>query len=623
MTIHVLHAGDGYLYLIRSVAAHDGQLAPGASLAAYYTATGQPPGHWSGEGARRLAISGVVTEEQMRSLFGEGMHPNASTLQAAFIAGGMSKTAAAHATRLGRRFPRYGNTAAIKPLARRAYKERGSFLGRPLTDEEKLEARQEAAAREFEQRTQRAAVDPVELEALGQGTTRREAVAGYDLVFTPVKSVAALWGLGSDATRQQIFEAHEAAVADALDWIESNIALTRTGNRGQAQINTLGLIAAQFHHWDSRAGDPDLHTHVAISNKVQGPDEKWRSLDGRALFAAAVSVSERYNTRIEDELRTRLGITFEERAGRDDGRRPVREVVGMPQAIIDAFSKRRHGIEQQYQELLRDYQDRHGHDPGAATRHALYQQATLRERPEKVHGRSLQQMVASWQQEATTVLGTIDAATTIETLTLHSADIGEAADVPTLTDNVLDALTSSRATWNVHHLRAEAHRQSRNFHAADRDHLIEAIVASATSPARSIEIATPGRFANQAPYAGPTANRCSSSTVRRSTRPPTYWMRRSASSPRRASVRLTGSTRRRSRRPSSGAGVAGTASMTVKPPWSAPSVLPAVSCNSASPRPARARQPPCAPWWTRGGRPAARWSRLLRPQPPPTCSETN
>ncbi len=234
-----------------------------------------------------------------------------------------------------------------------------------------------------------------------------------------------------------------------------------------------------------------MHTHVAISNKVQGPDEKWRSLDGRTLFAAAVSVSERYNMRIEDELRSRLGVTFEEGAGRGDGRRPVREVVGMPPAILDAFSKRRHGIEQQYQELLRDYQDRHSHEPAAATRHALYQQATLREQPEKVHGRSLQQMVASWQQEATAVLGTADVATSIETLTLRSSDTGEAADVPTLADKVLAALTASRATWNVHHVRAEAHRQSRRFDVANRDHLIEAIVASATNPARSIQIATP------------------------------------------------------------------------------------------------------------------------------------
>jgi hypothetical protein len=353
MTIHVLHAGSGYLYLVRSVAAHDGHLAAGESLASYYTASGQPPGCWAGAGAGRLGVAGLVTEEQMRSLFGEGMHPNADALQAQLMAGGMAARDAIRATRLGRRFPRYRLSEDLRTVARRGYAEQEARLGRRLTDAERLAARQRAAGREFERRNARAPLDPVELESLSGEGSRREAVAGYDLVFTPVKSVTALWGIGSPLTRQQIFEAQRVAVDDAICWLESNAALTRTGNEGEAQIDTCGVTAARFDHWDSRAGDPDLHTHVAVSNKVQGPDGKWRSLDGRALFAAAVSLSERYNTRIEDELRARLGVEFVERPGAAEGRREVREVVGVPTAIVDAFSKRRQGIEQQYQELVR------------------------------------------------------------------------------------------------------------------------------------------------------------------------------------------------------------------------------------------------------------------------------
>jgi conjugative relaxase-like TrwC/TraI family protein len=491
MTVHVLHAGEGYLYLIRSVAAHDQRLAPGSSLASYYTASGQPPGRWAGRGARRLAVHGAVTEEQMRSLFGGGLHPNAIALQASMVATGMSHAAATQAVRLGRRFPQYGRTAALQALARRTYRERETQLHRPLSEAEKLVARQESASGVFEPRTGRSPLDPVELESLGDQTSRREAVAGYDLTFTPVKSVAVLWGLGSDATRQQISEAHEAAVADALNWLESNAALTRTGDRGQAQINTTGLIAAQFRHWDSRAGDPDLHTHVAISNKVQGLDEKWRSLDGRTLFAAAVSISERYNTRIEDELRARLGVRFEERARGGEGRRPVREIAGMPESLLSAFSKRRHGIEQQYRDLLVDYRRHHGREPGATTRHALYQQATLSERPDKQRGRSLQQMVLTWRQEAATVLGIPDVAVAVEAATLRRGTGRQEANAAGLADQVLAALTASRATWNVHHLRAEAHRQSRGLHVPDRDRLIEAVVAAATGPEKSIQITTP------------------------------------------------------------------------------------------------------------------------------------
>ena len=494
MTVHVLHAGDGYLYLIRQVAAHDARLAAGASLAAYYTATGQPPGQWAGTGTRGIGVAGVVTEAQMRSLFGEGLHPDADRIQAQFVENGLSPAEATQATRLGRRFPRYKPARRVTDLARDGYQKKEQELGRPLIDEEKLTARQDAINQVFQRRTGRSAVDPVELGNLGetdQASSRREAVAGYDLAFTPVKSVATLWGLASEPVRQQIFEAHEAAVADSLAWFEQNVAFTRAGAHGQAQVDTQGVIAAQFHHWDSRAGDPDLHTHVAISNKVQGPDGKWRSLDGRTIFAAAVSVSERYNTRIEDELRSRLGVEFAERSTVRADRRPVREIVGLPTDLLNTFSKRRRGIEQQYQDLLAAYRRDHGRDPNPSTRHALYQQATLNERPEKPRGRSLQQMVEGWRAEAEQILGTPAVSKAVENLTLHRAQEHRVLDVAGLADVTVAALTASRATWNEHHLRAEAQRRTRGFATADRDQLVEAVVAAAVDPRRSVRITLP------------------------------------------------------------------------------------------------------------------------------------
>ena len=41
------------------------------------------------------------------------------------------------------------------------------------------------------------------------------------------------------------------------------------GHKGIRQVNVRGLVATAFTHWDSRAGDRDLHTHVAVANKVQ------------------------------------------------------------------------------------------------------------------------------------------------------------------------------------------------------------------------------------------------------------------------------------------------------------------------------------------------------------------
>src|SRR6266571_5917522 len=147
------------------------------------------------------------------------------------------------------------------------------------------------------------------------------AVAGYDLTFSPVKSVSALWAIVPREIAEQIEAAHHAAVEDTLGWLETEVAYTRTGRAGVRQVETNGIIAAAFTHRDSRTGDPDLHTHVAVSNKVQTRDGRWLALDGRVLYKAKVSLSERYNTRLEAEMRRRVGTTFTERQGQDKNKR--------------------------------------------------------------------------------------------------------------------------------------------------------------------------------------------------------------------------------------------------------------------------------------------------------------
>ena len=104
-----------------------------------------------------------------------------------------------------------------------------------------------------------------------------------------------------------IERAHQAAVKDALAFIEKHALFTRTGPQGIRQVNVRGLVATAFTHRDSRAGDPDLHTHVAVANKVQTLDGRWLSIDGRVLFKANVAASETYNTALEQHLRDTWG----------------------------------------------------------------------------------------------------------------------------------------------------------------------------------------------------------------------------------------------------------------------------------------------------------------------------
>ena len=153
-------------------------------------------------------------------------------------------------------------------------------------------------------------VDPLTDDALGRPYPRfddgkRHAVVGYDLTFTAPKSASVLWALADDATRATVYAAHRAALASSLEFVEQRVIRTRIGDAGRHQVRTRGMVAAAFDHWDTRAGDPNLHTHVVIANKVQRPDGVWRSVDGRTVHAAVVTVSELYDALLADELARR------------------------------------------------------------------------------------------------------------------------------------------------------------------------------------------------------------------------------------------------------------------------------------------------------------------------------
>jgi hypothetical protein len=84
MSMHKLTAGAGYDYLTRQVAALDSTEKGHTGLAAYYTERGEAPGVWIGsglDGIDGLTVGDPVTAEQMRALFGCGLHPLAELRQ--------------------------------------------------------------------------------------------------------------------------------------------------------------------------------------------------------------------------------------------------------------------------------------------------------------------------------------------------------------------------------------------------------------------------------------------------------------------------------------------------------------------------------------------------------------
>ena len=179
--------------------------------------------------------------------------------------------------------------------------------------------------------------DPMTGEVLGRVPSTK-AVGGFDLTFSPSKSVSVAWALAHKATREVIYRCHQEAIAEVLAYAESEVFHSRSGKNGCVEEDIVGVVAASFTHFDSRDGDPQLHDHVVVLNRVQAKDDgAWRTLDSRGLFAATVMLSEMHQGVLSDLLTAELGWDWEphnrrsswlSRKHRDRSRRCLRRGTG-------------------------------------------------------------------------------------------------------------------------------------------------------------------------------------------------------------------------------------------------------------------------------------------------------
>ena len=415
MSVHKLTAGSGYDYLTRQVAALDATEKGHTGLASYYTERGESPGVWIGsglDGIDGLAAGDPVTAEQMRALFGCGLHPLAELRQQQLEGPDLTLRDFQNVARLGAPFKIVDND--LRPFRLEVAKRIAALntaIGWPadasIAAADRARVRTQVAREFFRAEHGREPVDARELtgQIAKDSRPRTQTVAGYDLTFSPVKSVSTLWAVADRAVAAVIERAHQAAVQDALMFVETHALFTRTGPQGIRQVNVRGLVATAFTHRDSRAGDPDLHTHVAVANKVQTLDGRWLSIDGRVLFKANVAASETYNTALEQHLRETLGVRFAERPGTDPAKRPIREIVGVDPRLNQRWSTRRAHIEARRGELAIQFQQDHGRPPTPVEALHLAQQATLETRDAKHEPRSLAEQRSTWLNEAAAVLG--------------------------------------------------------------------------------------------------------------------------------------------------------------------------------------------------------------------------
>ena len=220
-------------------------------------------------------------------------------------------------------------------------------------------------------------------------------VPGFDLTFSVPKSVSVVYALGDPLVQQEVLDAGEAAVAEALAWLEREACHVRRGSNrrdvkherpeqfGTVRMQGAGFVAAKFRHRTSRAGDPQLHWHLLVANMTKGPDGRWTALDATSLYRSQRAAGVVFQAALRRELTQRLGVGWTPPVN------DAAEIAGVPERVVRQFSKRRDEIETELERL------------GAVGPKAA-EQATLATRKAKTLI-DADLLVTQWHHEATSI----------------------------------------------------------------------------------------------------------------------------------------------------------------------------------------------------------------------------
>ena len=184
-----------------------------------------------------------------------------------------------------------------------------------------------------------AGIDPGTGEPLvrGAGAGHR---AGWDLTLTAPKTVSLLWAASPPEERARLEAIHAAAVEEALGFLcAEELAEVRLGAGGHRREAPASLMVGRFDHYTSRAGDPNCHTHCVVVNSALSKDKKHRTLEPERLYRWQLVVGSAYRAALAERLVGDLGLRL-----RPAGQGQF-EIAGIPEAAIEAFSKRSAAIE--------------------------------------------------------------------------------------------------------------------------------------------------------------------------------------------------------------------------------------------------------------------------------------
>jgi conjugative relaxase-like TrwC/TraI family protein len=431
--------GSGYRYLMESVAVGDGAPGSSSNLTRYYAESGTPPGVFLGAGlaglddGRGVEPGSEVSEQHLFNLLGMCADPIT-----------------------GKALGRQPNRTQLS-LSRRVA-ERVAAL--PTANEGEREGR----------------VARITAQGAARVGPKRSPVAGFDLTFSPSKSVSVAWALADHDTKEKIYGCHRRAIDVVIAYAEREVFHSRSGTNGVVQEDIDGVAATAFTHWDSRAGDPQLHDHVVVANRARSTsDGTWRTLDSRGLFKSLVALSELHQGVLSDLLTESLGWGWDGRTRRHS-ELPRWEVCGVADALMAEFSQRSSAIEACKEDHIARFAAARGRQPSRAEVLDLRRRATLETRPAKEHY-SLAELSEKWRDRAERFVGD-DSESWVAGLAdrndlplLHADDLAEGILADTARVAV-QRVAERRATFSRANVLAEVHRQLHGVRFASPDERI-------------------------------------------------------------------------------------------------------------------------------------------------------
>ncbi len=175
---------------------------------------------------------------------------------------------------------------------------------------------------------------PTSGEELAGAGRRRGGNVAFDLTFTAPKSVSVLAAVGDEGIRRAILAAQAAGARAGLDYLERRACFVRRGRNGVTVLPGQGFAGAMYLHEMARSGDPHLHAHLVIANRVKGPDGRWSAPDMRPVYAEAKTAGTIAEAVMRDALTRSLGVEW------GPVRNGIAELAGVPSEVCEHFSRR-------------------------------------------------------------------------------------------------------------------------------------------------------------------------------------------------------------------------------------------------------------------------------------------